>query len=290
MNVNAELAKENPNTMLVSTSGLLINLSVVLLRLCGPFMPPSTKHTLIDPHFLCLSQSIFPQDITCLVPTSPASQRSENKATQTSAKSLLDFNFITQCFYLTVRAIHLGAVSTMVKYTRLMRHFSYVQSHMSEDPRMQMQFENMVVEKMILDAKLLLPELLHEMIRFLLVSAQVMCRICLEKANTDEVKRVTASSTSVVDQNPLTLPVDTSSDGTFCHHDRNIDVSFEYTRYYRFRYTNNIILLKIRAFYFLCATFTHVSVCYSLACTVCTRAHCRRHYERFDFHCPCRTV
>ncbi|KAF0701142.1 Aste57867_8365 [Aphanomyces stellatus] len=172
--VNIEGAKENPNPALVSTAGMLINLNVVLLRLCGPFLPPATKHSLIDPSFLkCWPNPLFPEDATKLV------QLSTNPLQ--NSKSLGDFNFITQCFYLTVRAMHLGPVATIGKYMRLMRQLSYVQNHMNDqsDPRVRMQFEAMATAKMVIDAKLLQPELLHEMVRFALLSANAVCRVCL---------------------------------------------------------------------------------------------------------------
>ncbi|KAH9157617.1 hypothetical protein AeRB84_000553 [Aphanomyces euteiches] len=181
--VNIEGAKENPNPALISTAGMLINLNVVLLRLCGPFLPPSTKHSLIDPTYLTVRpNTLFPEDTTKLVP-------STNQPLANS-KSLTDFNFITQCFYLTVRATHLGPVSTIGKYMRLMRQLSYMQNHMNDqsDPRLRMQFEALATAKMITDAKLLQPEFLHELVRIALLSANVVCRICISRDGKSSVK------------------------------------------------------------------------------------------------------
>ncbi|ETW08590.1 hypothetical protein, variant [Aphanomyces invadans] len=173
--VNVEAAKENPNLALVSTAGMLINLNVVLLRLCGPFFPPSTKHSLIDATFWNIwPNPLFPEDATKLVALAAQSS-------QTTSATFPSFNFITQCFFLTARAVHLGTVSTIGKYMRLMRQLSYMQNHMNDqsDPRMRAQFEMLAASKMIIDAKLLHPELLHELIRFALLSANVTCRMCL---------------------------------------------------------------------------------------------------------------
>ncbi|RHY34109.1 hypothetical protein DYB32_001130 [Aphanomyces invadans] len=173
--VNVEAAKENPNLALVSTAGMLINLNVVLLRLCGPFFPPSTKHSLIDATFWNIwPNPLFPEDATKLVALAAQSS-------QTTSATFPSFNFITQCFFLTARAVHLGPVSTIGKYMRLMRQLSYMQNHMNDqsDPRMRAQFEMLAASKMIIDAKLLHPELLHELIRFALLSANVTCRMCL---------------------------------------------------------------------------------------------------------------
>ncbi|OQR89672.1 ubiquitin conjugation factor E4 [Thraustotheca clavata] len=190
LEVNQEMAKENPNPALTSTAGMLINLSVVLLRLCGPFLPPtSTKHSLIDPTFLRASPNpIFPSDSTKLV-------QATDQITTTS-KKLTDFNFITQCFYLTVECLHLGPIATMGKYMRLMRQLSYVQNLMTtrQEPQIQMQFDAMVTAKMIMDAKLLMPEFLHELVRFILLSADVVNRICLDR----DGKSISS---------PLTLPL-----------------------------------------------------------------------------------
>ncbi|OQR99062.1 ubiquitin conjugation factor E4 [Achlya hypogyna] len=175
LEVNQEMAKENPNPALTSTAGMLLNLSVVLLRLSGPFLPPSsTKHALIDPTFVAATPNpVFPADATRLVVAAAAG----------SAKTLGDFNFITQCFYMTLEAVHLGPVATMGKYMRLLRQLSYVQNHLGSppDPRVQMQFDALATAKMVLDAKLLLPELLHELVRVLLLSADVVSRICRDR-------------------------------------------------------------------------------------------------------------
>ncbi|KDO32860.1 hypothetical protein SPRG_02553 [Saprolegnia parasitica CBS 223.65] len=191
LEVNQEMAKENPNAALTSTAGLLMNLSVVLLRLCGPFLPPtSTKHSLIDPTFLAaVPNPIFPADSTKLVVAESAAS---------TAKTLSDFNFITQCFYLTVESVHLGPVASMGKYMRLLRQLSYIQNLMrtNNDPRVQAQFDALASTKMLLDAKLLQPELLHEIVRFALLSADVVCRICLDAAG-----KASAS--------PLVLPITT---------------------------------------------------------------------------------
>ncbi|RHY07036.1 hypothetical protein DYB36_005379 [Aphanomyces astaci] len=199
MVVNVEGSKENPNPALVSTAGMLINLNVVLLRLCGPFLPPSTKHALIDATFWkCCSSPLFPQDTTKLV--APSSSSEQQQPAPPSA-ALASFNFITQCFFLTLRAVHIGPVATIGKYMRLLRQLSYMQNHMDDDPRGRAQFEMLAATKMIIDAKLLQPELLHDLVRFALLSANVTCRLCLSPNGN-------AVALAGLDLLPLVTPAD----------------------------------------------------------------------------------
>ncbi|ETV89376.1 hypothetical protein, variant [Aphanomyces astaci] len=199
MVVNVEGSKENPNPALVSTAGMLINLNVVLLRLCGPFLPPSTKHALIDAtYWKCCSSPLFPQDTTKLV--APSSSSEQQQPAPPSA-ALASFNFITQCFFLTLRAVHIGPVATIGKYMRLLRQLSYMQNHMNDDPRGRAQFEMLAATKMIIDAKLLQPELLHDLVRFALLSANVTCRLCLSPNGN-------AVALAGLDLLPLVTPAD----------------------------------------------------------------------------------
>uniref|UniRef100_K3WTU5 RING-type E3 ubiquitin transferase n=1 Tax=Globisporangium ultimum (strain ATCC 200006 / CBS 805.95 / DAOM BR144) TaxID=431595 RepID=K3WTU5_GLOUD len=180
MHVNAERAKENPDMNITSSNGMILNLTMVLLRLCGPFLPPESKKShLINADFLGVQSQVFPFDATKLL--SNTSDADDRRVTTVST----EFNFITRCYFTTARAIHLGPVAAIGQYMRLLRQLQYFQSRMNNnaDPRLRAHFDTLVTSKMVLDAELLHPDLLHELMRFVLLSSAVVTSICCGKSD-----------------------------------------------------------------------------------------------------------
>jgi ubiquitin conjugation factor E4 B len=180
MQVNAERAKENPDVNVTSTNGMFVNLTMVLLKLCGPFLAPKSKKAqLIKTEYLATRNVLFPFDETRLV--SAGAEDAASQQDDRQAMSAGDFNFITRCYFITARALHLGPVGIMGQYMRLLRQLSYYQSRMNApnaDPRLRAHFDQMAAAKMIMDAELLHPDLLHEMLRFSLLTCAVVNSIC----------------------------------------------------------------------------------------------------------------
>ncbi|TMW65085.1 hypothetical protein Poli38472_009252 [Pythium oligandrum] len=185
LTTNAERAKENPDAVITSSPGTMINLVMVLLRLCGPFLPPqSKKSNLVNADFLGIQSGVFPADVTRLLGNSEGQAAG---ADDRVAANAADFNFITRCYFITARAMHLGPVAIMGQYMRLLRQVSFFQSRMNDnaDPRMRAHFESLVSSKFIMDAEILHPDLIHEMIRFSLLTCSVVNAICLNGASPD---------------------------------------------------------------------------------------------------------
>uniref|UniRef100_A0AAV1URR4 RING-type E3 ubiquitin transferase n=1 Tax=Peronospora matthiolae TaxID=2874970 RepID=A0AAV1URR4_9STRA len=180
MQANAERAKENPDVNITATNGMFVNLTMVLLKLCGPFMAPKSKKVqFIKTDYLASQNPLFPADETRLVGSgAPDADMAEDDRQVVNAS---DFHFVTRCYFITVRAMHLGPVGMMGQYMRLLRQLSYFQSRMGDqnaDPRLRAHFDQMATTKMIMDAELLHPEFLHEMIRFSLLTCAVVNSIC----------------------------------------------------------------------------------------------------------------
>eukprot|EP00644_Phytophthora_capsici_P013443 jgi/Phyca11/568556/estExt2_Genewise1.C_PHYCAscaffold_290239 len=179
MQVNVERAKENPDANITATNGMFVNLTMVLLKLCGPFLAPrSKKAQLIKTEYLTTQNPLFPYDETRLVGTGTDNTSGQDDR---SILNTSDFNFITRCYFITARAMHLGPVGMMGQYMRLLRQLSYFQSRMNApnaDPRLKAHFDQMAAAKMIMDAELLHPDFLHEMIRFSLLTCAVVNSIC----------------------------------------------------------------------------------------------------------------
>ncbi|TDH68810.1 hypothetical protein CCR75_001400 [Bremia lactucae] len=187
MQVNAERAKENPDINITSSNGMFVNLTMVLLRLCGPFLAPdSGKTKLIKTEYLTMQNHLFPYDETTLVSCGTDSGLAQHDTRQIGKTS--DFNFITRCYFVTARAMHLGPVGMIGQYMRLLRQLSYFQSRMSApdaDPRLKAHFDQMATTKMIMDAELLHPDFIHEMIRFSLLTSAVVSSICAGSSYLD---------------------------------------------------------------------------------------------------------
>lgn len=176
MHVNAERAKENPDVNVTSSDGTALNLTAVLLRLCGPFLPPAShKSHLINVAYLSVQSPVFPFDATKLL-----GNTSETDTRRVVLDVARDFNFVTRCYFLTARAVHLGPVAAMGHYLRLLRQLSYFQSRVNDaaDPRLRAHFDSLATSKMVLDSELLHPDLLHDLLRFVLLSADVVIAIC----------------------------------------------------------------------------------------------------------------
>ncbi|KAG6950518.1 hypothetical protein JG688_00014116 [Phytophthora aleatoria] len=180
MQVNAERAKENPDANITATNGMFVNLTMVLLKLCGPFLAPNSKKAqLIKTDYLATQNPLFPFDETRLVGAGTENAASHQDDRQ--ALNISDFNFITRCYFITARAMHLGPVGMMGQYMRLLRQLSYFQSRMNSpnaDPRLKAHFDQMAAAKIIMDAELLHPDFLHEMIRFSLLTCAVVNSCC----------------------------------------------------------------------------------------------------------------
>ncbi|KAF1780377.1 Ubiquitin conjugation factor E4, core [Phytophthora cactorum] len=165
MQVNAERAKENPDANITATNGMFVNLTM--------------KAQLIKTDYLATQNPLFPFDETRLVGAGTENAASQQDDRQ--ALNISDFNFITRCYFITARAMHLGPVGMMGQYMRLLRQLSYFQSRMNSpnaDPRLKAHFDQMAAAKMIMDAELLHPDFLHEMIRFSLLTCAVVNSSC----------------------------------------------------------------------------------------------------------------
>ncbi|KAJ6640137.1 Ubiquitin conjugation factor E4 A [Pseudolycoriella hygida] len=102
----------------------MINLTGVLLRLCQPLFKPTLKVLLVDPTYCAAKRpekNIHMTDMnkeTCLLPTNENEER-------ITAES---YNFITECFYMTHKAIDLSYRVCIEKFFKLNRHVGQLQN------------------------------------------------------------------------------------------------------------------------------------------------------------------
>jgi ubiquitin conjugation factor E4 A len=128
----------NPTRSVFATDGFFFNLASVLIRLSLPFCvhniagkPANTKFLKIDPTYCAacgakdrLERDVHMEDMekeTCLI--------SLDDKPEVDPKILSEkYNFISECFFLTHRALYLGCHGLLVKFYRLNRELGNLQN------------------------------------------------------------------------------------------------------------------------------------------------------------------
>jgi hypothetical protein len=111
-----------PDQTKVSSSPTLLNLAVVLLRLCEPFMNNIMKQELIDPGFVS-----FPGDhggVYAMSGDNAVPRLGENP-TEVDVYNPKN-NFIPQCFFFAARALHLSLVPLLSYHHNLLRQIGHM--------------------------------------------------------------------------------------------------------------------------------------------------------------------
>lgn len=171
VSLNLESAKEQPNFQYASSRAFLVNYAAVMLRLCRPFMGDLEKIKKIDWQFLISvdSSDVFPTDETPVTAAIP-----ENHFAGSISRRLLagkDFNFMTQSLFLTWRALHLGAVNECVNYGRVMRGINHFRAELTTGHP---QATAYLVHKFVLDAQLLSPDFVADVLSFCSTTCQFL--------------------------------------------------------------------------------------------------------------------
>jgi ubiquitin conjugation factor E4 B len=123
MLVNPGATAMRPDPTKVSSQAMLLNTSVVLLKLCEPFVLDETKHHLIDPGFVSSTK-----DNKGIFPTSgdEALPRLGENAAGSTVEYAPKNAFIPQCFFLTARSLALAIVPMLSQHENLLRHISHL--------------------------------------------------------------------------------------------------------------------------------------------------------------------
>jgi len=102
-----------------SSDGFLANLSSLLLKFCKPFLDiRSDKLKRIDPTYFLLTDRIDMSDATKIAATSEQVQKFKEECLTKEVKKP---SFITECFFLTLRCLHLGLLKALDKYVTITR-------------------------------------------------------------------------------------------------------------------------------------------------------------------------
>jgi ubiquitin conjugation factor E4 B len=125
MLVNPGATAMRPDTSKVSSSAMLLNTSIVLLKLCEPFVLDEKKHHLIDPGFISSpkdNQGVFPTQGDDAL---PRLGEADSSMTDNLPPYAPKNGFIPQCFFFTARSLALAIVPMLSQHENLLRHISH---------------------------------------------------------------------------------------------------------------------------------------------------------------------
>ncbi|EFH49981.1 U-box domain-containing protein [Arabidopsis lyrata subsp. lyrata] len=156
INANAARGHIQVDAVSCASSGMFVNLSAVMLRLCEPFLDPHlTKRDKIDPKYAFCGHRLKLSDLTALHASSEevsewigkdamanvygagrengnesrllqskeATSSSSNASGQ-NAKSATKYTFICECFFMTARVLNLGLLKALSDFKHLAQDIS----------------------------------------------------------------------------------------------------------------------------------------------------------------------
>ncbi|GMH92464.1 hypothetical protein TL16_g12355 [Triparma laevis f. inornata] len=164
-----------------SSTHTMLNIATVLLKLSGPFVGSEEKRKLIDPSFVWSEEAhggVYASSgdekvdrLNCDTPTP------KNVDPNQPAK---DFNFITNCFFLTARALNLGLfplTSTYHSLGRQLGHMNWQIRSRGGDAASDPNFNRALSMHMAHEVVAADPELIREAVKFYDVLAEMMCSL-----------------------------------------------------------------------------------------------------------------
>ncbi|GAB5033245.1 ubiquitin conjugation factor e4 b [Nannochloropsis oceanica] len=170
--LNLEAVKSQPNEQVKSSNTFLINLGSVLLGMCGNFVGDEKKRTMIDERFLGdpkLNGGAFPPDLTMLKPLAGGEDGGEGGAgaARGAGEGKGEFNFLTQCMFLTWRALHLGMVACIEKHEGFRQWLGRLRRERDAGTEGAEERYNMLVQRyLVQEVALLEPDLLDKAMVF----------------------------------------------------------------------------------------------------------------------------
>lgn len=130
--LNVEAEKERPDRRVKSSDTFLMNLASVLLHMAGKFVSDPKKRAGANAAFLGpkaeSSGGAYPEDITRLLPPATEAMEVDSSQGQPEGEGEGEFSFLTQCFFLAWRALHLGPVQVFAGRTHSQRYLGHLQA------------------------------------------------------------------------------------------------------------------------------------------------------------------
>lgn len=165
LEVNFGASAMRPDPTKVSSTNLLLNASVVLLKLCEPFVDDEKKLKLIDPGFVSSPSAhsgVFATEGDNAVP-----RLGEHVAAMDTYNP--KNSFIPQCFFLCARSLHFGLVPALSYHESLQRHISHAHWDITSngrDIRSDPHFGILLCRQRSAEVALFQPDMVSDSVRF----------------------------------------------------------------------------------------------------------------------------
>ncbi|KAI3500720.1 hypothetical protein L2E82_19321 [Cichorium intybus] len=145
INKNASRAHIQVDPLSSASSGMFVNLSAVMLRLCEPFLDAnSTKKDKIDPKYVFYGSRLDFKELTALHASSEEvtewlNKNNPNNTGQPSQHESTNYSFICECFFMTARVLNLGLLKAFSDFKHLVQDISRCEDSLSTLKTMQEQ-------------------------------------------------------------------------------------------------------------------------------------------------------
>ena len=172
---NVEAEKGRPSPLVASSEGFRNNFAAVMLRICRPVVTDMEKLKKVDWSFLQSQESvmIFRPDATKLAPVSLCDGAID-------LANQHEFNFITQSFFMTWRAIHLGPAQLCSSYINVLRMLNHFREGLETgEPRAL----HALLQKICTDVNLLAQAFLSDLVLFCSVASDALLSVVDDKLN-----------------------------------------------------------------------------------------------------------
>mmetsp|Transcript_338 Transcript_338/g.491 ORF Transcript_338/g.491 Transcript_338/m.491 type:complete len:880 (-) Transcript_338:180-2819(-) len=175
VNIGADAMR--PDRSKVSNAQTLLNLAVVLLKLCEPFISDEKKSALINPGFASFAEGHGGVFITT---GDNAVPRLAENPVMPSEPYKPKNSFIPQCFFFTARALHLSVVSGSSYHMGILRQVNNTAWQLrqrNENAQSDPNFNHILSMQYANEVSLLAPEMIADTLRFLNLTARFLVRI-----------------------------------------------------------------------------------------------------------------
>jgi hypothetical protein len=178
MLVNPGAAAMRPDTTKISSQTMLLNTSILLLKLSEPFILDEKKHYLIDPGFVSSkndNKGVFPTTGDEALPRlgGMADEDSSAPTTPYTPKNA----FIPQCFFYTARSLALAIVPMLSQHEYLLRHISHLLwelRNQNQDIQSEPRFSMLMARQRANEVALFQEEMVVDTLRFCELMAKVL--------------------------------------------------------------------------------------------------------------------
>ncbi|CAI9099664.1 OLC1v1036520C1 [Oldenlandia corymbosa var. corymbosa] len=136
INKNTARAHMQVDPSSCASTGMFVNLSSVMLRLCEPFLDANlTKRDKIDPKYVFHGTRLELRGLTSLHASSE--EVNEWLLRNNDCKENGKFHFISECFFMTARAVNLGLLKAFSEWNNLGRNIARCKEKLSALKKMQ---------------------------------------------------------------------------------------------------------------------------------------------------------